>query len=109
VSRSTSARALILAKGIDSDGAGVLRIPDPAVLEELKISWASGEQEKPDWKEKGSEGEEEEQEGKEKLEQEPFHLLPEPKKEEPESEKEEARYGGRGARGRGEGARAGDR
>jgi hypothetical protein len=64
--RSTRAWALILAKGRESDGAGVLRIPDPAVLE-LKISWASGEQEKPDWNEKGPEGEAEELEGKEKL------------------------------------------
>jgi hypothetical protein len=74
-------------QGRDSDGAGVLRIPDPSVLEELKNSWASEEQEEPDWKEKEPEGEMEEQEEKEKLEQEPHNLLPEPKKEEPESEK----------------------
>jgi hypothetical protein len=36
------ARALILAKRRDSDGADVLRSPDPAVAE-LEISWASGE------------------------------------------------------------------
>ena len=57
------------------------------------ISWASGEREEPDWKEKEPEGEVEEQEGKEKLEQEPYHLLPEPWEleedaEVPESKKE---------------------
>jgi hypothetical protein len=83
--RRSSRRALILAKRRDSDGADVLRSPDPAVAE-LEISWASEEREEP-------EGEVEEQEGKEKLEQEPYHLLPEPWEleddaEVPESKKE---------------------
>jgi hypothetical protein len=70
--------ALILAKRRDSDGADVLRSRDPAVAE-LEISWASGEREEPDWKEKEPEGEVEEQDEKEKLKQELYHLLPEQK------------------------------
>jgi hypothetical protein len=82
--KRSSARALILAKRRDSDGADVLRSPDPAVAE-LEISWAPGEREKTDWMEKEPEGEVEEQE--------PYHLLPEPKEleedaEVPESKKE---------------------
>ncbi len=49
--RRSSARALILAKRRDSEGADVLRSPDPAVAE-LEISWASGEHEETDWMEK---------------------------------------------------------
>jgi hypothetical protein len=75
--RRSSARALILAKRRDSDGADVLRSPDPAVAE-LEISWASAKREE-------TEGEVEEQE--------PYHLLPELKEleedaEVPESKKE---------------------
>jgi hypothetical protein len=82
--RRSSARALILAKRRDSDGADVLRSPDPAVAE-LEISWASEEREETDWMEKEPEGEVEEQE--------PYHLLPELKElkedaEVPESKKE---------------------
>ncbi len=82
--RRSSARALILAKRRDSDGADILRSPDPAVAE-LEISWASGEHEETDWMEKEPDGEVEEQ----KL----YHLLPEPKEleedaEVPESKKE---------------------
>jgi hypothetical protein len=82
--RRSSARALILAKRRNSDGADVLRSPDPTVAE-LEISWASGEREETDWMEKEPEGEVEEQE--------PYHLLPEPKEleedaEVPESKKE---------------------
>ncbi len=82
--RRSSARALILAKRRDSDGADVLRSPDPAVAE-LEISWASGERDETDWMEKEPEGEVEEEE--------PYHLLPEPKAleedaEVPESKKE---------------------
>ncbi len=71
--RRSSARALILAKRRDSDGADVLRSPDPAVAE-LEISWASGEREETDWMEKEQEGEVEE---KEKEKEKPYHLLPE--------------------------------
>jgi len=73
--RRSSARALILARRRDSDGADVLRSPDLAVSE-LEISWDSGQREEPDWKEKELE------EGAEELESEK-----EPEREEPESEK----------------------
>ena len=75
--RRSSARALILAKRRDSDGADVLRSPDPAVAE-LEISWASEEREETDWMEKEPEGEVEEQE--------PYHLLPELKELEEDAE-----------------------
>jgi len=75
--RRSSAGALILAKRRDSDGADVLRSPDPAVAE-LEISWASGEREETDWMEKEPEGEVEEQE--------PYHLLPELKELEEDAE-----------------------
>ncbi len=65
--REGQARALILAKRRDSDGADILRSPDPAVAE-LEISWTFGERAEPEWKGKEPEGEVEEQEGKEKLE-----------------------------------------
>ena len=75
--RRSSARALILAKRRDSDGADVLRSPDPAVAE-LEISWASEEREETDWMEKEPEGEVEEQEQ--------YHLLPELKELEEDAE-----------------------
>ncbi len=67
--RRSSARALILAKRIDSDRADVLQSPDPAVAK-LEISWASGELGETDWMEKEPEGEVKEKEK-------PDHLLPE--------------------------------
>jgi hypothetical protein len=75
--RRSSARALILAKRRASDGADVLRSPDPTVAE-LEISWAFEEREETDWMEKEPEGEVEEQE--------PYHLLPEPKELEVDAE-----------------------
>jgi hypothetical protein len=77
------------------------------------ISWASGEREEPDWKEKEPEGEVEEQEGKEKL---AAGAVPPLVRAEGAGrrcggagEQEGARTQGRGARRRGEGAGAGDR
>ncbi len=75
-------RRLILAKRRDSDGADVLRSPDPTMAE-LDISWASGEREETDWMEKEPEGEVEEQE--------PYKLLPEPKEMEEDAEVPESK------------------